>query len=261
MALFGFLKKGLSTADVMKMKRKNNIKGLIKALQYKMDAKTIPEKVSGENVRTTAALALAELGDEQAVDPLLKNLENEYSSDGFTATAKALGKLGDPRAVKPLISSFQSSNEKKRHAAVEALAVIGKPALKPLLKTANSGNFWMRMHVAEALGKIGDPKALEPLLETLKSTTHEVFQAAAIALKQIKDVHAIEPLIEALRDPRRAGSKVPRDKRYSIGATLSENKDVCLRALETITGKDFGDDPDAWQQWWEKNKKKFLKKK
>jgi hypothetical protein len=48
----------------------------------------------------------------------------------------------------------------------------------------------------------------------------------------------VEPLIEALTDKK---SAIQQD---------------AAKALEKITGEDFGVNPDKWQAWWKKNKGK-----
>ena len=57
----------LSILDVMEMKKRNDVEGLIRALQYQDDIA----------VRAEAASSLGELGDRQAVEPLISTLHNK----------------------------------------------------------------------------------------------------------------------------------------------------------------------------------------
>jgi hypothetical protein len=83
--------------DVVKLKTKSNIGGLIKALSYEKDM----------NVRVAAATALGEIGDEKAVDPLIASLRDP--SDQMRSTAAvALTAIGTP-AVKRLITLLRSA--------------------------------------------------------------------------------------------------------------------------------------------------------
>ena len=248
MSFITFIKDRLGTPNVDKMKRKGDIEGLIKALLYKIESE------KGSNIRMLTALALGELCNLKAVDPLIQNLQKDFSDTGRSSAAIALGMIGDDRAIDPLIENLSYPNLKVVSSAVAALSLIGSPALDSLAKAVNKGKSYQRQYAAEALGNIGDIKSVEPLLETLKSKGHAVFRAAAKALMKIGDSRAVEPLIEALRDPYRAGSHVTREVKYSIASSSSENKDVCLKALESITGKDFGDSPATWQDWCNKHK-------
>lgn len=82
--------------NVEKMKRKRNIKGLIKALGYEKEIR----------IRRDAAEALGEIGDPRALEPLIAALRDKDKSLTLVA-AEALGQIGDPRAIEPLISIFK----------------------------------------------------------------------------------------------------------------------------------------------------------
>lgn len=72
-----------------------------------------------------AALALGEIGDSRAVNPLIEALKNDYD-DNRQAAAWALGEIGDERAIEPL--AYVAKNDKDlsvREAAAEALEKIG----------------------------------------------------------------------------------------------------------------------------------------
>lgn len=106
-----------------------------------------------------------------------------------------------------------------------------------LLKDADLN---VRMGAAEALGKTKDRRAFEPLVASLKDRDEDRFvrAVAAGALGKLKDVRAVELLISALRDE---------DSPVRFNAAW---------ALEEITGQNFGQNSERWQEWWEKNKTK-----
>jgi HEAT repeat protein len=151
-----------------------------------------------------AAEALGNLGDKQAVEPLIAVLNssvNPYSSSSspdvktHAAAAIALGKLKDKRALKPLIANVKHSNsiiaaaktglkdiatgnpkivdellpafQKNDTNAVTALGVIGKPALEPMLLALKDTDATTRTNAASVLADIGDAKAIEPLTKNL----------------------------------------------------------------------------------------------
>ncbi len=75
-------------------------------------------------VRGRAALMLGKLKDDRAVPHLIRALE----APGFLTpyhAAQALGKIGDPRAVKALLDLADSSRDKTRAAAINALRDLG----------------------------------------------------------------------------------------------------------------------------------------
>lgn len=75
-------------------------------------------------VRGRAALMLGKLGDDRAVDALIRALTAPGYQTPLNA-AEALGKLGDTRAIGPLLSLVASSNDRARDAALKALDRLG----------------------------------------------------------------------------------------------------------------------------------------
>ena len=110
-----------------------------------------------------------------------------------------------------------------------------------LIQNLDSNYRDLRMCSVWTLGKVNDARALEALISALKHEDLGVRIAAAEALSDKKDPKAIAPLINGLK----------------------ENEEAVLEAfvksLQEITGKDFGQDHDKWEQWWNKNNKTFLK--
>ena len=78
-------------------------------------------------VRGRAALMLGKLKDDRAVPHLIRALQAPGFLTPFHA-AQALGKIGDPRAVDALRSLAAGSRDKTRHAAEEALRLLGHDA-------------------------------------------------------------------------------------------------------------------------------------
>jgi HEAT repeat protein len=175
MSLFG-------SPDIQKMKAKRDVKGLIKALNYKND-----------HIQREAALALGEIGDKQAVEPLIAALKDtipykgSYSYEvGITGVrshaAKALGKIGDPRAVDML-----------------------------LIFALGYGNDILTSSCIEALGMIGDESAVVALIQLLKDSRNDyktieaLIKAGTSAIKPLisffNSEHQTDELIEAILKP------------------------------------------------------------
>lgn len=104
----------LSVLDVMNLKRRKDVDGLIRALQYQGDTA----------VRAEAALSLGQLGDLQAVDPLISTLQGDSDPYVRSVAARALGSLGDIRAQSALLNTLQSDTLEVGSAAGEALSKL-----------------------------------------------------------------------------------------------------------------------------------------
>jgi len=80
--------------------------------------------------RLAAAEALAELGDQSAVEPLIRTLEDGKRAVRLAAT-EALGRIGDARALEPLTESLEDRDKHVREAASEALDRIKSRSPRP----------------------------------------------------------------------------------------------------------------------------------
>jgi len=136
-----------------------------------------------------------------------------------------LGEMGDERCIEPLVRCLRDGDWQVREAAVEAVALIGSPAVDMLLRYLRDWD--ARKHAIKALGKITDERVLAPLISMLKNDEFKddatqaladlgqpaveklidalsdkdefVRKQAVIALGDIKDPAAIDPLIENLK--------------------------------------------------------------
>src|SRR5881397_1655849 len=66
--------------------------------------------------------------------------------------AITLGEMGDERCVEPLARSLRDGDWQVREAAVEALAMVGSPAVEALIKQLRDWD--IRKYAIRALGKI-----------------------------------------------------------------------------------------------------------
>jgi hypothetical protein len=208
------------------------VEALIKALNDESD-----------KVRKQAIQGLERLKDKRAVEPLIAVMKSEPSD-----AASALGEIGDPRAVDVLIDLLMDKNQDylKRGRAAEALGKIKDArAVEPLIEALRQGKLMkgdkiligqsIMTDAAHALGRIKDKRAVDPLIDAME----DIPSAAASALGEIGDARAVQSLISALKDK---------------GMNVFWRRDV-INALRKLTGKDLGDDPEAWRAWWEQNQK------
>jgi HEAT repeat protein len=156
-----------------------------------------------KRIRVNAAEALGRIGDPRAIDPLVQCLREWYNQESYLwkAAADSLGKIGDV-AVEPLIHALRNWTDKRpcQSNAKEALKRIGKPAVESLIQALKDEDYYVRILAAEALGEIEDARAVEPLLCSLKDEHSGVGGTAANALGRIGDKRALESLFQALID-------------------------------------------------------------
>ena len=182
--------------------------------------------------RRKGVVALVDIGDARAIEPLIKALKNKEWRVRWNG-AWALGKIGDasdppehdrlhsPRAVEPLIKTLDDEKDDVRWGAACSLGrVIGDGReIEPLIKALEDGDWRVCCGAAEALGKIGDARAVESLIKVLegdfgtfanaaeevdrherRKLGHEVVENirwyVAWSLGEIGDARAVEPLIK-----------------------------------------------------------------
>lgn len=203
--------------DIEYMKRKGNIKGLVKALGYKKNS------VIGDNAEKALIAAkpplellisalldasgdtrnriisiLGELGDARVVNLLIREMHSDVHR---SAARSALRKINDPGAVEPLIKALKDENRDIREFSAEALGNIKDPrAVEPLINAIKDNDVNVKLTSKEALLKIIDIKAVEPLINALKDKNYDIRWSSAEALGNIKDPRAVGPLINALTD-------------------------------------------------------------
>ncbi len=102
----------------------------------------------------------------------------------------------------------------------------------PFLTVLDTGNDAMRRAAVKRLGDLGDPAAAEALVDSLGDRDKLVRRHAAWALGKIGDRRAVLALIIRIRDD-------DFDVRW-----------FAQWALKKITRQDFGNDQQAWRQWW-----------
>lgn len=196
------------------------------------------------DIRRSVVDMLGKLKNFSAIDPLISALKDDDIYVRRHAT-EALGKIRDIRAVKPLINAF--NNEPEPFGIVWALGEIRDTrAVIPLidaLKNIKNTDWYFRGRLAEALGKIKDPRAIEPL----------------ITIMEIKDTErtirfGLAKGYELIYGESIAGHNINTLKGKYLFA-----QELIAKALEELTGKNFGQDFIEWRKWWEENKKNFLK--
>ncbi len=144
--------------DTEKMKIRRDLKGLVGALKYQRSSQ----------VRKNAAAALAELATTMSPD----------SMEG---------------AVLPLIAALEDNDSAVVTMVVQALSVIGRPAVLPLISALRAAKEGTREGAARALGRLAnslsDPAnlnlAVDPLVAHLREPSIPIRRTAALTLGRI----------------------------------------------------------------------------
>lgn len=147
----------------------------------------------------------------------------------------------DGWGIEYIIKALEYEDTYVRDSAAEALGEIGpeaKDAIPTIIDLLQDGRVYVRESAANALGEIGPyaNEAVPALITALGDEDSWVRVYAAEALGKIGVKEAVPALIKALED----------EDKYVRGEAV--------RALKKITGKDFGEDPSKWQEWWEESK-------
>lgn len=181
--------------------------------------------------RDTIINALAEIGDERALAPMVETLKQSRDTWDRSQTITAISKINGTNTLPALIGiltnytenaadvvsaisrlpggsatpqlreMFQGSTGRVREAIAHALGMSGHAeALPVLLEAINNGNDEARKAAAQALGMIADPRSVPALLAALKDSVSDVRQEAAWALGYIADPAGTPGLLAALKD-------------------------------------------------------------
>ncbi|HBP90107.1 MAG TPA: HEAT repeat domain-containing protein [Nitrospirales bacterium] len=197
------------------------------AITKEGDEETADTVASAETEEDTEAEE--ELVEEQVKDEI--DIQIDLLNDPEWVVRReaviTLGEMGDERCVEPLVRCLRDGDWQVRDAAVEAIAMIGSPAVDLLLRYIR--DYDARKSVIKALGKINDERVLDPLismlhndefkddatwalaelgqpavgrlLECLKNQDEVIRKQAILALGEIKDSSSVDLLIERLQDP------------------------------------------------------------
>jgi len=184
--------------------------------------------------------------------PYLAKLMSDGSPRIRLKAAEALIKIPDPIAVPALLQAIYDGDAwVDIHGRVmftdKTRFLGGKDALSvPLAKMATV-RVSIRDMCIRALVAIGEP-AVEGLLSAAVGPVEVVGQVALC----LRIPHVRESAFSALTRIGKASTEAL--------ISLLKNKEVdvrnrALRALQKITGENYGDDYEKWHHWWEENRK------
>ncbi|MHB9134106.1 MAG: sigma-70 family RNA polymerase sigma factor [Armatimonadota bacterium] len=223
-------------------------------------------------------LMLATIDDPEFIEPVAALLPNKEPIIRLLA-ARVLALRKDPRGIPTLLAALTEPRKTLCYAvANRALCEIDPQLLhgvenaavsRAVVTTLAGGTIEQRMQVAETAGRLKIAGASAPLLVMLKDGSSRLREAGARGLGALGEQRAVQPLITALWD---SSSRVRVQAATALGklnhiravppliSILQTEQSTRLRdatamALRNITGKDFGEDAEKWQVWWERSGK------
>ena len=155
------------------------------------------------------ALALGELGSPTGIGPLVNVLDDATDYWTKRVAIRAMGQIGDRQAIDPLIRTLNERDIYARADAAKALdqlqwkpaqdataavywitkgdwarvSDLGKVAVQPLIEAAQDEHPWVRKNAVEILGQLGHPKTIEALTTAREDEYFRVRHSATMALE------------------------------------------------------------------------------
>ncbi len=187
-------------------------------------------------LRWASVEALAWIGDQATVQPLIQRLDDENWMVRV-AVIRALAEIGGKAAVPGIGEAMIDANDLVREAAAEALGVLGDPSAVPTLGLAlTDPERFVRLAAVQALGLLGDRAIVPSLAQVLHDGDDQLRWAAAEALGKLGGEEAVALLIDLLSD--------------DTGPQWEEKRvcDVAADALEKIGTPKAREALDQWHK-------------
>ncbi len=164
-----------------------------------------------------AARELVSIKDPRVAERLVKVLDSSEDEELRGYVIDALGDIGDQRALEPLVRMLEDRTG-SRPVPEDYVKVEDGAAVVSLAEMSGGPAAMRRQSAARALGKIKDERAVEPLVQALGDENYILAGEAVRALAAIRSSRATDGLLAALD---RAGLPV----RLQIVVSLGEIQD------------------------------------
>lgn len=182
--LYGRVLGILRPPDIKKFKKRNDVKGLVKALSFEaFPGRTV---YSEFKLRRLAAKYLGEIGDNTAVIPLLELLQNSSNESMKVTIVGALGNIGDPLICERLIDIYSSESNRVKSQILLALGNTGdRQSLSTLLSGLEDSSFEVKESAITSLGILKDPTAVGHLVRLYKTETNQFRESIVKTLTKL----------------------------------------------------------------------------
>ncbi len=191
--------------------RLQNLEALDKSPSF--DPKVIidvvgPQKIASDEllthkdkaIRTLVAAALSEAATPDAVDPLIKLL-NDSDVEVVKAAAAGLGRAGDAKGAGPLFALLQRSPSMRQ----SVLDAIGRstsaPGVAQLLESTDSQD--LKRSLLGILRESHDPRVVNTFAKYVNDGDPDIKETSALALAELGDARAVPPLLELAKSEDR----------------------------------------------------------
>ena len=160
-------------------------------------------------VQGLALKALAELGGEGVVDPVIKLIGNEDYEDMYETAFRVLGRTGNERARDFLVAQLSGGGRYARRRSAKALVACKGPGdeglpqniIDALIKALLDEEPSVRAYAAQALGESGTLQAVVPLTMLLLDKDKDVVAEVATVLGRMSGKEILGRLTELVDDP------------------------------------------------------------
>lgn len=194
-------------------------------------------------IRFYVVNTIAEEGPTNKALPILtKSLDDETPEVRMWAM-HGLQLLRLPESYPAVLDALDDKYEYVRKEAAYTLGNLhNREAVPHLITCLNDPYPLVRGDAAESLGKLGDPQAV-PVLKLLLDEPYPAVQIqAAEALARLNDFSGMETLIAY------------------VGSPALLYRQEASRRLKGISNKDFGQDRQAWSNWWKQTRETMQEK-
>ncbi len=183
-------------------------------------------------------------GDAESLARSLKSLRGTSDPAPKAEALAAAVSVDDARVADAVAPFLRDGDGGVRSAAVRALRYVkNEKALQRLMDVEKDRDVRkdedLLAEIVYAIGQHGSPKGLPALIDGVWSgTVDKSLLARFLAIAHIRDRASIETLIKLL------------DQGVAKGGPRNSHAGPVFRALKLLTGRDLGDDVQAWKAWW-----------
>jgi HEAT repeat protein len=184
-------------------------------------------------VVAAAAAFLAETAGAEALDKLFEKGVTHKRRPVRIAALRSLADNPDPRVPEALVSLLGEDDWLVRALALNALGRRRHaPALSGVAAAISDPDPRVRVAALDALAAYNDLTTADAVVAGLKDPAWQVRSTAIAAVKTMRPRSAVEPLIDRM---------------------AVEKGRLRLEAYKTLVwlvGRDLGEDPTVWREWW-----------
>jgi len=201
-------------------------------------------KHESEDTYRFAVSAASEMGLKEAVPILLRHLDDRDSYQGL----KALGDASIVPAIQAALPRLTSYARAEAELAIVQLQ--GGDHLFLLLQLLKREDYLLRDDVMWALLDLKDPRSIPAMTLALCYDRDSSVRSTSIqVLAALKSKQAVQGLINGLGCDY---SNLKRGKTNNDYDYNGEYRGEIVKALQEITGQNFGTDQKRWTEWLEK---------